>query len=135
MKPGTNELIAGILDTLPECKVVDDSIYDGYGREHLPSFDINTVEGMRAWCNNLPQRFRRETRDLMTIDHGGLAPGFITEDTWKLNPEFEVLVDDVPFVLSAARRVVSEKHLAKRAFNRITHRTSAAKQIINTLGN
>lgn len=123
MRPSSEQGIAAVLDTLPECKVVLDALDDNsYPKDPTgPTID--------DFINSTGVRFRQQTQYEPRPPH---ASAYI-ELAWKVNPEFKIELRDVDYVKLAAQRILNQKRLTERAFNFATKRTLAARTIIATL--
>lgn len=135
MRPGNpteqHAGIAAVLDTTAECKVVHDALAEGQ-RPPRGDYDTTHPGGMDAWLS-VNDRFFDQAR--IVIDRPSLPdkPYTILNETWKTNPTFEVTFDDIKFARNSAQRILGETGLMARAFNRLTRRTTAAKNIVNVL--
>jgi hypothetical protein len=122
MRPGTGPAEVLILDTLPECKVVNDAFSDR---------SIPQPSGRPDW--SLQSRFDKQTKETLKCGVNADEGVPILVETWDAAPEFVVEPQDVGFVLAAARKVLREDNREWRIYNRLTRRTSAAKRIVNYL--
>jgi len=55
------------------------------------------------------------------------------DDEMNSRPEFDVLAEDIDFVLGAAKTVLDERSRPERAFNKLARRTKAARSIVSFL--
>ena len=131
MRPSSEQNVALVLDTLPECKIVLDALEVrgalaakldelNYGRENVA---------------DLAHRFRNEARTVEYVPSDTIKPGMVEWPSWKKKPEFKVLQNDVLFVSLAVQRVLGERSMPTKVFNRVTGRTKAAKTIAAALRN
>lgn len=122
MRPSNETGVVAVLDTLPECKVVLDAMYD---REFMQA----NQQPDAPIRDRTAFRFRMQTRHEippMTADTSA-------ETTWKPSPEFKIETQDVAFIAQAAHRTLHTKNSLDRLVNRCTRRTAAAKTILRTL--
>lgn len=123
MKPTKNSNEIVILDALPECKVVLDALEDP-DFPHPPTGPTDD-----DFANSLGVRFRRQSMH----EPRPPATDAYVEDVFNSTPEFNVLRSDSYFIIKAAERILSQKSISERAFNRLTGRTKAAKEMIRVL--
>lgn len=123
MRPSDKPNEIAVLDTLNECRVVLDALEDS----DIPHPAIGPSDD--DFANSLGVRFRRQA---MHEPRPPAADAFV-EDVFNLKPEFNVLRDDAHFVIKAAERVLAQKEVSSRVFNRLTGRTKAAKEMIRVL--
>lgn len=117
-----------VLDTLPECKVVLDFLEDSTAIK-----PVYQDESLAAFADSTGIRFRQQTQNVDFYNTGGDPPGFSHNDSWQPNPEFKIRSDDVSFVKAAAERVLNQRKLSDKVYNKLTRRTQAARTIVTML--
>lgn len=123
-KPG----IVGIIDTLDECKIIEDELSDPeIIRRNVNATELTTEE----WANSLGVRFRTQTQtgEVRVSVDGDPSP----VESFRPVPEFEVLPQDVDFILNAARKGAGRSYLRERILHITPKRKKAAQGIINFL--
>lgn len=131
MRPSENPEVIVILDKLPECKVVHDALSFSALKDVIPS-------PQSLWdSDSFGVRFHSQTRQTdfasPATDYEGRPVA--QADTWQNNPEFKVKEEDRLIVRKAAQYILdlNNVHIFDRAFNRLTGRTKAAKQILKQI--
>lgn len=128
MRPSEKPGVIAVLDSLAECKVVNDA-FDDPAFAQKPNPQQTAKEAYEEMRSSMRHRFHTQAM------HLPLGDAYATECNFVADPEFDIVRDygDAYFVLSAAERIVSQKSLPDKAFNLLTGRTKAAKNIIKFL--
>jgi hypothetical protein len=120
MRPSEEPASLFILDEKPELELVLDFLED-------PTTEKPPVgPGIDDFVISTGYRFRTQTQY-------ELPPTTATDsgtDKWKENAEFRVEADDLEFVKRAALRVLNQKGMAYRFYNRLSRRDTAARHIL-----
>jgi len=130
MRESDNPDVVGVLDTLDECKIIEDALSEPATiQDNLEKSELTTEE----WLQTLGVRFRLQTQ----YDIGGVtADGSPFMDVrFKPSPEFAVLPQDVDFVFNAARKVIERNYIREKLLKITPKRKKAARGIINFLTN
>ena len=131
MRPAESSRDMLILDTKAECKVVLDALEAGALKDVMPTH-------LGRWDGEaFAHRFREQTRQIdvtsPSVDYEGkpIAQDYI----WREKPEFKVKKTDMAIVRTAAQYILdlNNDDLVERAFNRLTGRTRAAKQMLKNI--
>lgn len=122
MRESDNPEVLVVLDTLAECKVVRDALTE------ITADDFQCGSQLEE----LRIRFQDQTRTIVDWPMYD-SPGFFFDETWKEQPEFEVMPEDASFVLKASQKTLETSGISDRFLNRLTGRTQAAKQIFRTV--
>jgi hypothetical protein len=118
-----------VLDSKPECRVVFDALSDHRYIGNNPNYNYDHRNQI-----SFVYRFRNQTRidrEIMISTERGIGTPIF--EGWNDNPTFEIKDEDIAFVFIAAKRVLQQKDMANRLFNRLTRRTNAVKHISTIL--
>ncbi len=126
MRPSPRPGEAGILTTVPECRIVQLALNDADFSKDL----------LQPAPDGFEERFIRETYpEPRLVPQPALVPAMAIETGLVARPDFHFYEgNEAAFVKAAAQRIISQRHLLARVENTVTRRLKTAKNMLEVLG-